>query len=234
MYVWIWEQTAIISLYSINWLVCITETECVYCAVRTGSLYIILRSVHTVCLCVLCGSENKQRLFPYTALTDWSVRITETERVYCAVRAECLYTMRVNFRISRIKISPSHLFTFQSFSPRAVSNGTVNNMLLKHEYLPGRIRELIWLRVQIWDIPFSNNQPGNRSDPLRRNLTWRLLFQHRISKRAHKTYVLISGTEQNQHSKPHYVPSFDLLTQIDSSWQYDADKHEVMDVPSYS
>ena len=35
-FVWIWEQTAIISLYSINWLVCITETECVYCAVRTG------------------------------------------------------------------------------------------------------------------------------------------------------------------------------------------------------
>jgi hypothetical protein len=40
-FVWIWEQTAIISLYNINWLVCITETECVHCAVRTGSLYII-------------------------------------------------------------------------------------------------------------------------------------------------------------------------------------------------
>ena len=40
-FVWIWEQTAIISPYNINWLVCITETECVYCAVRTGSLYII-------------------------------------------------------------------------------------------------------------------------------------------------------------------------------------------------
>ena len=38
-FVWISEQTAIISLYNINWLVCITETECVYCAVRTGSLY---------------------------------------------------------------------------------------------------------------------------------------------------------------------------------------------------
>jgi hypothetical protein len=25
----------------VNWLVCITETECVYCAVRTGSLYAI-------------------------------------------------------------------------------------------------------------------------------------------------------------------------------------------------
>ena len=35
-FVWIWEQTAIISLYSINWLVFITE-ESVYCAVRTGS-----------------------------------------------------------------------------------------------------------------------------------------------------------------------------------------------------
>jgi len=33
--VWISEQTAIISLYNINWLVFITETQCVYCAVRT-------------------------------------------------------------------------------------------------------------------------------------------------------------------------------------------------------
>jgi hypothetical protein len=35
-FVWISEQTAIISLCNINWLVFITETECVYCAVRTG------------------------------------------------------------------------------------------------------------------------------------------------------------------------------------------------------
>jgi len=31
----------------------------------------IPRSAHTAYLCVLCGSQNKQRLFPYTALTDW-------------------------------------------------------------------------------------------------------------------------------------------------------------------
>jgi hypothetical protein len=37
-FVWISEQTAIISLCSINWLVCITETECVYCAVRNECL----------------------------------------------------------------------------------------------------------------------------------------------------------------------------------------------------
>ena len=40
-FVWIWEQTAIISLYNINRLVFITETESVYCVVRTGSLNII-------------------------------------------------------------------------------------------------------------------------------------------------------------------------------------------------
>ena len=32
------RTTAIISLHNINWLVCITETECVYCAVRTEYL----------------------------------------------------------------------------------------------------------------------------------------------------------------------------------------------------
>jgi len=68
---WISEQRAIISLYSIDWLVFITETERVYCAVRTGSLYTILCSAHTVYLGVLCRSQNKQRLFPYTALTGW-------------------------------------------------------------------------------------------------------------------------------------------------------------------
>ena len=61
-FVWISEQTAIISLYSINWLVCVTETECVYCAVRTGCLYIIQvkfspqnvnRSLHQTC-CLSC------------------------------------------------------------------------------------------------------------------------------------------------------------------------------------
>ena len=39
-FVWISEQTAIISLYNIKWLIFINETESVYCAVRTGSLYI--------------------------------------------------------------------------------------------------------------------------------------------------------------------------------------------------
>jgi hypothetical protein len=46
-FVWISEQTAIISLHNINWLVFITETECVYCAVRTECLHVI--RVNLVC-----------------------------------------------------------------------------------------------------------------------------------------------------------------------------------------
>jgi len=134
VFVWIWEQTAIISLYSIDWLVFITETECFYCAVcstfyilpthciyvfyvylRTNSDYFtvqhwlvgfynwdgvcllrgtfyILHSAHTVYLCVLCGSQNKQRLFHCTALTGWLVFITETECVYCAVQTEFFHS----------------------------------------------------------------------------------------------------------------------------------------------
>ena len=61
-FVWVSEQTEIISPYSINWLVCITETECVYCAVRTGSLYII-----QVTLCLESANNSGEflnSLFP--------------------------------------------------------------------------------------------------------------------------------------------------------------------------
>ena len=57
-FVWISEQTAIISLYTINWVVFIAETECVYCAVRTGSLNIIDWLVFiTETECLLCGTD---------------------------------------------------------------------------------------------------------------------------------------------------------------------------------
>ena len=90
-FVWIWEQTAIISLYSINRLGFITETECVYCAVRTGSLYIILHSVHTLYLCFVGIWEQTAIISLYSI--DWPVFITETECVYCVVRTGSLYTI---------------------------------------------------------------------------------------------------------------------------------------------
>jgi len=83
----IWEQTAIISLYSIDWLVCITETECVYCAVRTGFLYIIQ------VMCFVWIWEQTAIVSLYSI--DWLVCITETECVYCAVRTGFLYIIQV-------------------------------------------------------------------------------------------------------------------------------------------
>ena len=41
--------------------------------------------------CILYGSQDKQELLPYTALTD-CFRIILVEAVYCAVRNEGLYT----------------------------------------------------------------------------------------------------------------------------------------------
>ena len=86
-FVWIWEQTAIISLYSINWLVCITETECVYCAVRTGSLHIIQ------VMCFVWIWEQTAIISLYNI--NWLVFTTETESVYCAVRTGSLYIIQV-------------------------------------------------------------------------------------------------------------------------------------------
>ena len=49
-FVWISEQTAIISLYNINWLVFTVETEYVYCAVQTGPVNIVyIDSRHLKC-----------------------------------------------------------------------------------------------------------------------------------------------------------------------------------------
>ena len=78
---------AIISLYSINWLVCRTETECVYCAVRTGSLYIIQ------VVCFVWIWEQTAIISLYSI--KWLVYITETECVYCAVRTGSLYIIQV-------------------------------------------------------------------------------------------------------------------------------------------
>jgi hypothetical protein len=50
---------------------------------------IIPSSAHTTYVCVLYGSQNKQRFFLYAAL-NYCFFMTETESVYCAVRAESL------------------------------------------------------------------------------------------------------------------------------------------------
>ena len=94
-----WEQTAIISLYNINWLVFITKTECVYCAVSTGYLYTARFNIkqfyvlpHTaVFMCFVWIWEQTAIISLYNF--NWLVFINETESVYCAVRTGYLYTI---------------------------------------------------------------------------------------------------------------------------------------------
>ena len=64
-FVWISQQTAIISLYNINWLVFITETESVYCAVRTECLNVIEANLganapHTSSSTCCCYQKDKR------------------------------------------------------------------------------------------------------------------------------------------------------------------------------
>ena len=63
-FVWISEQTAIISLYSIDWLVFITETDCVYYAVRAESLYKIQGNlgIEMVNICNMTAKRPKTDL----------------------------------------------------------------------------------------------------------------------------------------------------------------------------
>ena len=83
----LFPYTAFISLYNINWLVFITEMECVYCAVRTGSLYIIQ------VMCFVWIWEQTAIISLYSI--NWLVCITEKVCVYCAVRTGSLYIIQV-------------------------------------------------------------------------------------------------------------------------------------------
>jgi hypothetical protein len=59
-----------------------------------GSAPEIPRSAHTVYLCVLWVSQNKQPLFPPYNI-NWLVFITEMVCVYCAVRTGSLYILEM-------------------------------------------------------------------------------------------------------------------------------------------
>jgi len=104
-FLWIRKQTAVISLYSINWLDFITEIKpfTAQCSLYVRQIYLstILRSAHTVYLCVLFGSENKQRLFPYKALTDWIFKQKLNTLVLC------VQSMYRHFNIQQFYVQPT-------------------------------------------------------------------------------------------------------------------------------
>jgi len=87
-FVWIWEQTAIISLYSINWLLFKTKGEYIFCAVRTEYLNIIQ------VMCFVWIWEQTAIISLYSI--NWLVFKTKGEYIYCAVRTEYLNIIQVN------------------------------------------------------------------------------------------------------------------------------------------
>jgi hypothetical protein len=65
------------------------RTVVTICTAKFGIQQFLL-SAHTLYLCVLCGSQNKQQFFPLYNI-NWLVFITETVCVYCAVRTGSFY-----------------------------------------------------------------------------------------------------------------------------------------------
>jgi hypothetical protein len=63
----------------------------------------ILHPAHGVHVCVLYGSENKQRLFLCTVLTDWFLQPTR-----------CVFTARYGLNIYKInsRMATQHIFVF--------------------------------------------------------------------------------------------------------------------------
>ena len=73
-FVWIWLQTAIISLYSVNWLVCVTETVTICTASLTfnNSAFCL----HSVFMCFVWIWEQTPIISIYSV--KWLVCITQT------------------------------------------------------------------------------------------------------------------------------------------------------------
>jgi hypothetical protein len=82
-FLWISEQRAIISLYIINLSVFITETESVYCAVRTGSLN------QTLTVSSLMGLRLRisgaKMSFPYFTITWRLINQNFAEKLVCNI-----------------------------------------------------------------------------------------------------------------------------------------------------
>jgi len=96
-FVWIWEQTAIVSLYSINWLVFVTVltlyspvvTICTTSLTFNNSTF----CPHTVFMCFVWILEQTAIIYLYRI--NWLVFIFETECIYCAVWTGCLYIIKI-------------------------------------------------------------------------------------------------------------------------------------------
>ena len=109
-FVWIWEQTAIISLYSINWLVCITQTECLLRGTDWVFIYNSTFCPHSVFMCFVWIWEQTAIISLYSI--NWLVCKMRWS-VYCAVRAASLIviSVKMSLQLLRQAAADSSLYT---------------------------------------------------------------------------------------------------------------------------
>jgi hypothetical protein len=119
-----------------------------YCTHRHVKHSAIVRSAHTVCLCVLCGSQNKQRLFPYTALTDWFLQprrsvFTARYEMYLYVRVRLTLDFKHDY-VSRICSEQAAAFQFRTILTYKQLDHTHTHT--HTQSWPARLKRFGWVR----------------------------------------------------------------------------------------
>ena len=104
----IWEQTAIISLYSIDWLVFITETECVYCAVRSTFYVLSTLCVYVFCVDLRTNSDYFTVQHWLVGFYNWGVLCLLRGTFYILRYALTVYTFCVDLRTNSDYFTVQH------------------------------------------------------------------------------------------------------------------------------
>ena len=113
-FVWIWEQTAIISLYSINWMVCITETVCLLRG--TDWMFTIQpdRGLYSLKYADCCHSVNVSTAPAFAATRTAVLRTVNSEQLLTVIHAVfCVLTLTLRLLMSYIYI---YIYIWSAYS----------------------------------------------------------------------------------------------------------------------
>ena len=114
-FVWDLRTAAIISLYSIKWLVFIPETECVYCAVRVESLIIVHFNPLTSVFSCQHHSTDSPHSSSFTCCSDQKQKTAKRQNLQKVM----LFRISVSSRWERTAFTPSSV-TEQYLGPASI------------------------------------------------------------------------------------------------------------------
>ena len=147
-------------------------------------------------LCVLCGSQNKQPLFPYTTLTDWFF-ITETQ--VCLLRGtDWTFTIHITVTLSLSQ-------------PQTLSNPSVcQSQPIRHHLAPLKCR-----------LPIPSKLPDSTVSQHRRLPHKQHPAQHSLQSVAphptHPTDGLVAPQHTNLFATTYCVHQDELVTDVTST-----------------